>query len=130
MKVGIVGAGGRMGRLLVQLAHEADIMTVAAASELPGSPFLYRDAGDSAGVGPIGVVVGDSAEAVFEAADIVIEFSVPQATADHAAFAAKHGTSYVTGTTGLDPAQEAALAEAGKTVPILYAPNMSVAVVL
>jgi 4-hydroxy-tetrahydrodipicolinate reductase len=128
MKVGIVGAGGRMGRLLVQLAHEAEGMTVAAASELPNSPLLHRDAGDLAGIGPIGVVVGDSAEAVFEAADIVIEFSVPQATADHAALAAKHGASYVTGTTGLDPAQEAALAEAGKTVPVLYAPNMSVAV--
>jgi 4-hydroxy-tetrahydrodipicolinate reductase len=128
MKVGIVGAGGRMGRLLVQLAHEAEGMTVAAASELPDSPLLHRDVGDLAGIGPIGVVVGDSAEAVFEAADIVIEFSVPQATADHAALAAKHGASYVTGTTGLDPAQEAALAEAGNTVPILYAPNMSVAV--
>ena len=128
MKVGVIGAGGRMGRLLVKLAHETDGMAVVAASEVPGSPLLARDAGDLAGVGPIGVIVGDSAEAVFEAADTVIEFSVPQATADHAALAAKHGAAFVVGTTGLDAEQEAALRAAAAKVAVVYAPNMSVVV--
>lgn len=128
MKIGVIGAGGRMGRLLTKLCHEADGMEVVAASEVPGSPLIDRDAGDLAGVGPIGVIVQDDAAAVFEAADAAIEFSIPAATAEHAALAARHGTAFVTGTTGLDSAQEAALAEAGKTVPIVYAPNMSVVV--
>jgi 4-hydroxy-tetrahydrodipicolinate reductase len=128
MKVGIVGAGGRMGRLLVKLCHEAEGLEVAAASELPGSPLVERDAGDLAGIGPIGIIVGDSAEAVFEAADTVIEFSMPAATAAHAALAAKHGAAFVIGTTGLDTDQEAALHAAGQSVPIVFAPNMSVVV--
>ena len=48
MKVGVVGAGGRMGRLLVKLFHEAEGIEVAAASEIPGSALLNRDAGDLA----------------------------------------------------------------------------------
>ncbi len=128
MKVGVVGAGGRMGRLLVKLFHEADGMEVVAASERPGSPLIERDAGDLAGVGPIGVIVGDDAEKVFATADVVVEFSVPAATAEHAAYAAKHGAAFVVGTTGLGAEHEAALKEAAKMSPIVYAPNMSVVV--
>lgn len=128
MKVGVVGAGGRMGRLLVQLCHEADGLEVVAASERPGSVLLGRDAGDLAGIGALGVEVCDDAGEVFKAADVGIEFSVPQATADHAALAAKNGAAFVTGTTGLNADQEAALKDAAAAVPIVYAPNMSVVV--
>jgi len=128
MKVGVVGAGGRMGRLLVKLCHEAEGMEIAAASERPGSALLERDAGDLAGVGPIGVIVGDDAEKVFEASDVVIEFSVPAATAEHAAYAAKHGAAFVVGTTGLSSENEATLKAAAEKTPIVYAPNMSVVV--
>lgn len=128
MKVGVIGAGGRMGRLLVQLSHEAEGLEVVAASERPGSDLIGRDAGELAGVGALGVAIGDDPAAVFQAADTAIEFSIPQATADHAALAAAHGAAYVTGTTGLNAEQEAALQAAAADVPIVYAPNMSVVV--
>jgi len=128
MKVGVVGAGGRMGRLLIQLCHEADGMDVVAAGDAPGSSLVGVDAGELAGVGKIGVQVVDDAAAVFAAADVVVEFSVPAATAAHAALAAEHGTAFVVGTTGLDADQEGALKAAAATVPIVYAPNMSVVV--
>lgn len=128
MKIGIVGAGGRMGRLLVKLCHEADGMEIAAASEVPGSALVGEDAGALAGVGTLGVKVGDDAEAVFATADVAIEFSVPQATAEHAALAAKHGAAFVIGTTGLNADQEAMLQAAAKTTAVVYAPNMSVLV--
>jgi len=128
MKVGIVGAGGRMGRLLTKLCHETDGMQVVAASERPGSDLLGEDAGALAGVGALGVALGDDAEAVFAAADVAIEFSIPTATAAHAAFAAKHNCAFVVGTTGLDTAQEQMLKDAAQSVAIVYAPNMSVVV--
>lgn len=128
MKIGIVGAGGRMGRLLVQLCHETDGMTVSAASEQPGSDLVGADAGELAGIGKLGVTLGDNAEAVFEAADVAIEFSIPSATAAHAALAAKHGCAFVIGTTGLDADQERQLEAAAKSVAVVYAPNMSVVV--
>ncbi|MEQ9121383.1 MAG: 4-hydroxy-tetrahydrodipicolinate reductase, partial [Alphaproteobacteria bacterium] len=128
MKVGIVGAGGRMGRLLVGLFHEQAGVEVAAASDRPGSDLIGRDAGELAGVGAIGVAVGDDAEAVFEASDVAIEFSVPAATAAHAKLAARHGCAFVVGTTGLSAEEEGALREAAESVAIVYAPNMSVVV--
>ena len=128
MRVGVIGAGGRMGRLIVKLCHEANNMEVAAASEVPGSELIGQDAGELAGIGSIGVIVGGDAETVIQTVDVAIEFSIPTATAQHAKLAAKHNTAYVTGTTGLDANQEAELASAGKKIPIVYAPNMSVVV--
>jgi 4-hydroxy-tetrahydrodipicolinate reductase len=126
--IGVVGAAGRMGALLVRLATEADGMTVVAASEPTGGKAVGRDAGTVAGIEPIGVAITDDPEALFAAADVVLEFSVPAATVAHAALAAKHGKRHVIGTTGLNAEQEAALAKAAETTAIVYAPNMSVVV--
>ena len=65
---------------------------------------------------------------MFEACDVVMEFSVPMATIAHAPMAAKHGTAHVIGTTGLNAEQEAVLAKAAEKTCIMYAPNMSVIV--
>jgi len=117
-----------MGRLLIGLFHEHAGVEVAAASDRPGSDLIGRDAGELAGVGAIGVAVGDDAEAVFKASDVAIEFSVPAATAAHAKLAARHGCAFVVGTTGLSAEEEGALREAADSVAIVYAPNMSVVV--
>ena len=128
MKLGVIGAGGRMGRMLVQTIQETNGAELAAACEHAGSQFLGEDAGLLANVGELGVTIGDSAEAVFEACDAVMEFSVPMATIVHAPLAAKHGTAHVIGTTGLNAEQEAILAKAAEKTCIMYAPNMSVIV--
>lgn len=62
MKVGVIGAGGRMGRLVVQTVTETEGMELAAATASPGSAALGRDAGELAGVGRLGVAVGDDAD--------------------------------------------------------------------
>ena len=121
MRIGIIGAGGRMGGLLVELVRAADDLELVAACEAPGHPAIGRDLGG-------GVAIGDDAAAVFEAADAAIEFTLPGPTVEHAAMAAAAGTRHVIGTTGLDAGQEAALAKAAEALPIVYAPNMSVTV--
>lgn len=128
MKLGVVGAGGRMGRMLVQTVTETEGAALAAACERPGSPFLGQDAGLLAGVGELGVTIGDDAEAVFKACDAVMEFSVPAATVDHARMAAAHGAAHVIGTTGLSAEDEAVLREVAAKTAVVYAPNMSVVV--
>ena len=128
MKLGVIGAGGRMGRMLVQTIQETAGAELAAACEHAGSPYLGQDAGLLANVGELGVAVGDSADAVFAACDAVMEFSVPEATVAHAPLAAKHGTAHVIGTTGLTADQEAVLKQAAEKTCIMYAPNMSVIV--
>jgi 4-hydroxy-tetrahydrodipicolinate reductase len=74
------------------------------------------------------VAVGDDAGALFAAADAVLEFTSAKASLDHAALAAGTRTIHVIGTTGLDPAQEAALAAAAQSTAIVWAPNMSLGV--
>jgi 4-hydroxy-tetrahydrodipicolinate reductase len=128
MKIGVVGAAGRMGGAVIRQVAETAGCVVAAACETQGNPAVGRDAGDLAGIGPIGVMVGDDPAAMFQACDAAIEFSIPAATVAHSGLAAAAGCIHVIGTTGLDADQEAALARAGEVVPVVYAPNMSLAV--
>ena len=97
-------------------------MELAAACEASGHPAIGRDLGG-------GISIGDDAAAVFEAADAAIEFTLPGPTVEHARrWRRAAGTRHVIGTTGLDAGQEAALARAAESLPIVYAPNMSVTV--
>ena len=128
MKIGVVGAAGRMGGTVVRQVTETEGCVVAAASEIPDSDAVGRDAGELAGIGPLGVKVIDDAAALFDQVDAVIEFSVPEATTAHARRAAAAGCIHIIGTTGLTPDQEEVLREAGEKTPIMYAPNMSLAV--
>ncbi|MGE0743826.1 MAG: 4-hydroxy-tetrahydrodipicolinate reductase [Rhodospirillales bacterium] len=128
MRIGIVGAAGRMGQMIVRQVGETKGCVVAAAADAPGHAAIGRDAGEVAGIGPIGVAVADSADAVFDAADAVIEFSVPAATVANAQRAADRRKIHVIGTTGFTPADEAALAAAAERATIVRSPNMSVAV--
>lgn len=129
MRVIVVGASGRMGRMLVRAVAEADGAELAGATERPGSAWVGQDAGIVAGLPEIGVTVSDDPAGCAEA-DVIIDFTTPQATLAHAAFAAGKGMRMVIGTTGFEPA---ALAELQKTlagVPVVMAANYSVGVTL
>ncbi len=129
-KIGIIGAGGRMGQSNLRQVAATDGCVVAAASEVAGHPALGRDAGELAGIGAIGVAIGADARAVFAAADAVLEFSSPRASADHAAMAAETGTAQVIGTTGLEAAELDTIRRAAERAAIVHAPNMSLAVTI
>jgi 4-hydroxy-tetrahydrodipicolinate reductase len=128
--IGIVGAAGRMGQALVrEIAADASFR-LAAACDRPGVAAIGRDAGALAGLEPLGVAIGDSPTAVVQASQAVIDFTTPEATAALAPLCANQGSALVVGTTGLAASHEAALHEAAKRVPVVYAPNMSVGVTL
>ncbi|MEK9901666.1 MAG: 4-hydroxy-tetrahydrodipicolinate reductase [Rhodospirillaceae bacterium] len=124
-KIGIVGAGGRMGQMLVRVVAETDGCVLAGASEAPGAPHLGADPGVLAGVGASDVTITDDAAALFASVDVVIDFTVPAATATHAALAAEAGCALVAGTTGLEDEHRAALDAAAANVPVVWASNMS-----
>jgi len=125
LRVGINGAAGRMGRRLVALVSERDDMIVVAALECDDSSALDRDAGQVAGIGPINVPVTTEIEARVH---VLIDFSSPDSTVARARECAKAEIALVVGTTGLDAKQVSALDAAARTVPCVYAPNMSVGV--
>ena len=128
LKLGVIGAGGRMGQAVIQQIEHSDGVVLEAACDHPNSRVIGQDAGELAGVGYSGVEIGDSPEDVFDAVESVIEFSSPGSSIKNALIAAERGAVHVIGTTGLSVSEEAALAKAGEKARVVYAPNMSVAV--
>ena len=124
-RLAIVGASGRMGRAVVALARADGVEIVCAV----GATDVGRDAGELAGIGPIGTCIVDGLAALEHArADVVIDFSVPAATLALASVAATAGSAIVSGTTGLGEDARAALDRASARVAVLWEPNMSVGV--
>lgn len=122
----IAGAAGRMGRAIIAACQGERDLRVVHAFERAGSDVIGSDAGQLAGVGAISVPVRDEMGAVDF--DVLIEFSNPAATVDHARHCADAGRAMVIGTTGLDAADREAVAAAAARVPIVFAANMSVGV--
>lgn len=127
VKIGILGAGGRMGRILIQAVHQAG-QTLSAAVERPESSLIGADAGELAGVGTLGVkVVGNLADVVKQC-DVVIDFTAPVATEQHLTICREAGVAMVIGTTGFNDAQKQHLQDTAKHIPVVYAANYSVGV--
>ncbi|MEW5424526.1 4-hydroxy-tetrahydrodipicolinate reductase [Amorphus sp. 3PC139-8] len=128
MRLVVVGAAGRMGRVLIRAIIETPGAVVAGALERPGAPEIGEDAGALAGLAPLGVAVTDAPEAAFAAADGVIDFTIPGATIAFSEMAAKAGIVHVIGTTGLNASGDEQIAEAAKTIPVVKSGNMSLGV--
>ncbi len=106
IKIGVLGATGRVGSLLTQ--------ELEAAGNYAGGSHEDSSA--------------DVIDALFDAADVLIDFTRPEGTENHAALAAKYGKALVIGTTGLSDEQEKLLSEAAQKSAIVYAANMSIGV--
>lgn len=128
MKIAIVGAAGRMGRMLVAAVVQAEGAVLVGGSEATGHPDLGKDLGVLAGLDAQAVVLTSDTRALFEAADAVIDFTVPAATAAHAALAAETGTVLVIGTTGLQVQHQDAIERAANKTALVQAANYSVGV--
>jgi 4-hydroxy-tetrahydrodipicolinate reductase len=128
IRVGISGCGGRMGRMLVAEVAANAGCRLSGGVEAEGSAVLGADIGALAGIGAVGLKASSDMAALLDASDVVIDFSTPEASLAHAQLAVAKKKPLVIGTTGLDARGAAALAEAAKQAPILWAPNMSLGV--
>ncbi len=128
MKIGIVGCAGRMGRLLVAEVLASPGCELAGGTERADSPVLGQDVALLGGGEASGVVVTDDARALFTAADVIVDFTMPAATVFHAGLAAETGTAMVIGTTGLGPQHQASIDILSRKAAVVQAANMSVGV--
>ena len=128
IRVGISGCGGRMGRMLLAEVEGTDGCRVAGGIDAKGSAAIGQDLGALAGLGALGIAACDDIATLLAACDVVIDFSAPAASAANAAAAARAKTPLVVGTTGLEAQHEASLKEAARSVPIVWAANMSLGV--
>ncbi|EKZ5286282.1 4-hydroxy-tetrahydrodipicolinate reductase [Klebsiella aerogenes] len=128
IRVAIAGAGGRMGRQLIQAALQMEGVALGAALEREGSSLVGSDAGELAGAGKSGVTVQSSLAAVNDDFDVLIDFTRPEGTLNHLAFCRQHGKGMVIGTTGFDEAGKQAISDAAQDIAIVFAANFSVGV--
>lgn len=128
MRIGVIGCAGRMGRANLREVLETAGVTLAGGVERAGSAAVGQDLGLLAGLEPAGVTATDDVAALVAAAQVVIEFSTPEATLANAAICAAHGCAHVIGTTGLTAEQESTLRGLAGSAAIVWAPNMSVGV--
>ncbi|HGO5822583.1 TPA: 4-hydroxy-tetrahydrodipicolinate reductase [Mannheimia haemolytica] len=128
LKIGIVGAGGRMGRQLIQAVHNAQGVELGAAFERKGSSLVGSDAGEVAGVGTLGVVISDDVAQNVADFDLLIDFTRPEGTLEHLDICVAHHKQMVIGTTGFDDAGKAAIKAASEKIGIVFASNYSVGV--
>jgi 4-hydroxy-tetrahydrodipicolinate reductase len=125
IQVAIHGAAGRMGQRLVALGSTDDELQIVAALDSPKHTKLGEDAGVVARLRPIGVPLAATLTAPV---DVVIDFSIPAATMSILKTCLEKKIALVVATTGLDAEQQKAVEEAGKKIPVLWSPSMSLTV--
>jgi 4-hydroxy-tetrahydrodipicolinate reductase len=128
LKIGVVGAAGRMGAALVRMVYETPGCVVAGGIERPGSEAIGKDLGDVAGIGSIGLEISNNALELFVGVDAVLDFTTPDASVEFAAIAAQARIVHVIGTTGFVEVHEEKIRAAARHARIIKSGNMSVGV--
>jgi 4-hydroxy-tetrahydrodipicolinate reductase len=115
-KIAVAGAG-RMGQTLARLVSDRDDLTLTA--------IWLRDSTNPDIAADEDVLISDDLNAVVATADVLIDFSLPEATRQILDIATKLDTALVCGVSGLDDMQMAAIDRAARKIPLLYDRNMS-----
>ncbi len=128
IRLAIFGAAGRMGQAILRASNRTGNFTVVATLEVAGHPAIGRDPGIEAGIPALGIHLDTDLNAALDRADVAIDFSGPATAAAHATAAAQATRPLVLGSTGLAPEAAEQIRAAAKTIPIVWAPNMSLGV--
>lgn len=128
VKAIVAGAAGRMGQRMISMIHQSEDVTLGGAFEHPENPFVNEDAGQTAGLGEIGVRIAGSLNEVIDKGEVVIDFTTPEASLENIRAASSQGLSMVIGTTGITGDTLKEVKDLGKRIRCVLAPNMSVGV--
>ena len=128
MKIGILGAAGRMGRLMAGLVIDNPQLSLGGLGVREHDPRAGQTGAEALNLAGCDTLITDQSAAVFADSDVVIDFTLPDATATHLQQAVDAETALLIGTTGLDAGQEAAIDRAGQQIPIILAANTSLGV--
>ncbi len=126
--IAVVGASGRMGRVLIHAVNEADDLRLSAATVRADSSLLGVDAGELAGVGTLNVAVVSAASLAEQTFDVLIDFSHPELGLENLKICTELNAPVVLGTTGFTQRQREQISEFAQHIPIVFSANMSVGV--
>ena len=121
----ILGAAGRMGKMLIQCAKNINDIKIVGTLESDINPLLGKDAGLAAGIDELGVKLTADFSAAACRAEVLLDFTTPSAAVAHASLAAEQKKAMVIGTTGMNKNELADIERSSKKIPIVLAPNMS-----
>ncbi|KPJ87010.1 MAG: 4-hydroxy-tetrahydrodipicolinate reductase [Spirochaetes bacterium DG_61] len=125
INVVICGAAGRMGKENIIVFNDAKEIAIVGAVETHNSNYIGQDAGHVAGLEGLGVTITSKIEDVIQRADVIVDFTAPEATLKTLKTARIHGKGMVIGTTGFTKDHIEIIKKNGETIPILLSPNMS-----
>ena len=128
LKLVVVGAAGRMGQALIRAIAHTGGVSLHAAVERQGARQVGMDAGEVAGVGKLEVAITDDPLRAFAHADGVLDFTIPAATTEFAAYAAQARIVHIIGTTGCAPEDDAKILAAARHATIVKSGNYSLGV--
>lgn len=128
MNVGLFGANGRMGRVLVEALDLSDDAQLSVATVRDDSPWVGLNVGELAGIGRKDINCSALSTLSSDHADVMIDFTLPSVIESNLAWCVENNMPVVIGTTGLNETQLAALDDAAKHIPIVFAANYSVGV--
>jgi len=118
-----------MGRELVEaITHSESDIAVSVATVRADDPALGVDVGLLAAGSALGVETVAELDSVLDDFDVLIDFTTPEATLQHLALCQQNRKAMVIGTTGFSESQHQRIANSGETIPIVFAPNMSIGV--
>jgi 4-hydroxy-tetrahydrodipicolinate reductase len=126
-RIGIVGASGRMGRMLIEAVLKDEQVVLGGAFDQPGSPAIGKSAGELVGLASE-VLVSDDLVGGLQGIDCLIDFTRPQGTLHHLELCRQAGVGIIIGTTGFEAEGKAAITAAAQDIPVVFAPNMAVGV--
>ena len=131
IRISLPGASGRMGRMITKVVADRGDVTITAATDRPGVDAIGVDIGRLNGFDETGVVIADQTEALFNSTpDVVVDFTSPQVSADHALLCAEKGVPIVVGTTGLAAEHIEMLKTAAEKTAVVWCANTSVGVTM
>jgi len=119
IKLGIAGVCGKMGRRIFELASLNKDFELALALEKKGIPAIGKDIGK--------LKISSTQDGLF-LIDVLVDFTVPEATEANLDYVAKYKKALVLGTTGLSDTQIKKVEEISRVVPVVFTPNMAIGV--
>ncbi|MBT6232191.1 MAG: 4-hydroxy-tetrahydrodipicolinate reductase [Nitrosomonadales bacterium] len=123
----VVGASGKMGQAIIKEILESSDLHLVRAIDIKSSPRIGHDAGELFGVQSNIKISSDLSIDDLEA-DVLIDFTRPEASMNYIDFCLKNNLGYVLGTTGFSESEKNKISNAAKKIPICFAPNMSIGV--
>lgn len=124
VKVIVAGACGKMGQRIISLSLTDKDIELIGALEARNHPMVNKELA----IQNLKLTVTDNLASIIDKAEVVIDFTNPEATLEHLEIIAKAKKCAVVGTTGLDDKQLSKLEQISKNIACVFTPNMSMGV--